>query len=84
MPCFRKSTNSWYVMIDGKQHPLGADKDEAFRLFHEMMADRPHRNQKHVAVILDKFLDWTQAHRVSRTYEGCKSRFAEFGILDRQ
>ena len=68
-PWFRKFTSSWYVMIDGKQHPLGPDKDEAFRLFHELMADRPQLNQKHIAVILDKFLDWTQAHRATRTYE---------------
>jgi hypothetical protein len=39
-PWFRKSTQSWYVCIGGRQIPLGKDRDEAFRKFHGMMADR--------------------------------------------
>ena len=39
-PWFRKSTQSRYVCIGGKQVPLGKDRDEAFRRFHSLMADR--------------------------------------------
>ena len=37
-PWFREQTRSWYVKIDGVQHPLGRDKKEADRQFHRLMA----------------------------------------------
>ena len=38
-PFYRKPRRRWYVQINGKQINLGPDRDEAFRLYHEMMAD---------------------------------------------
>ncbi|MHC5544055.1 hypothetical protein ACYOEI_37995, partial [Singulisphaera rosea] len=37
-PWFREQTQSWYVKIDGVQHPLGKDKKEADKKFHRLMA----------------------------------------------
>jgi len=43
-PWFRKQTRQWYVEIEGTQHCLGPDKDEAIGQFHDLMATstRPH------------------------------------------
>jgi integrase len=67
-PWFRKFTGTWYVNIGGQQINLGKDKKEAFRQFHEIMAEKPTVSGEHLAVILDKFLDWTQAERSPATY----------------
>jgi integrase len=37
-PWYRSSKEAWYVCINGKQHRLGKDRDEAFRHFHLLMA----------------------------------------------
>src|SRR5262249_29334536 len=71
-PFYRKSRNRWAVQIDGKMHNLGAGKEEAFRLYHELMAQRgstePHpasapaqatgTGPPLVAELLDSYLDW--------------------------
>jgi integrase len=67
-PWYRKQTKQWYVELDGKQHPLGPDKQEAMRLCHEVLASRPKLPNNRVVVILDKFLEWTQAYRSPKTY----------------
>ncbi len=75
-PFFRKQTSSWYVQIKGKQHPLGKDKDEAFRLYHELMAN-PNRYHNRwsdswmdlVAVLIDRFLAYSEKNNSKRTYE---------------
>ena len=36
-PFFKKSRGVWYVEIGRKQINLGADRDEAFRLYHQLM-----------------------------------------------
>ena len=37
-PWFRAQTKSWYVKLNGVQHPLGFDKKEADKNFHRLMA----------------------------------------------
>jgi integrase len=37
-PWFREQTQSWYVKINGVQHPLGKDKKEADKAYHRLMA----------------------------------------------
>ncbi len=43
-PFFRKSRRAWYVQINGRQHNLGRDRQEAFRQYYDLMRqpqDRP-------------------------------------------
>lgn len=72
-PYFRSQRSTWCVQIDGKQITLGADREEAFRLYHMLMAE----GQSHLPLtkaatplitILDLFLDWCQKHKANRTY----------------
>jgi integrase len=71
-PWFRSDRNAWFVCFQGKQINLGADKFEAERHFHELLAGRQPRVQSpsspYVYAIIDLFLEWTQAHRVPETY----------------
>ena len=40
-PFWRKQTKCYYVQIGKKQHRLSKDRDEAYRLYHELMAKPP-------------------------------------------
>lgn len=40
-PYFRKGRGLFYLQIDGRQINLGPDRDEAFRRYHEIMAQPP-------------------------------------------
>lgn len=82
-PWYREDRQSWFVTIKGVRHNLGPDKHEAERLFHQLMAapEAPQATGAQnpgappgpvdlgVAELLDKYLDWCQRHRASRTYE---------------
>lgn len=58
-PWFRAQTQSWYVKINGVQHPLGADKKEADKRFHRLMAgeglDTPLKNHT-LGGLVEEFL----------------------------
>jgi len=75
-PWFRKG-RGWFVTIDGRQVPLGPEKEAAYRRFHELMAEpkRP-TNLQHplVSQVLDEFLEWTKNNRAPATYETCRTR----------
>jgi integrase len=45
-PWFREGKGAWYVCIDGKQHSLGKDRDEAYRRYHLLMAGVDRREAK--------------------------------------
>jgi integrase len=82
-PFFKKARGVWYVEIDRKQINLGPDKDEAFRQYHQMMA-QPHEQKvasESFAAIADKFLEWVHKHRSPETYEWYRYRLQRF--LDR-
>lgn len=70
-PWYRPSRGVWYVTLDGRQHNLGADKDQAFERYHQLMGMGPEQRLvgTTVAEVLDAFLDWCKLHRASRTYD---------------
>ncbi len=79
-PFFKKGRGVWYVEINRKQHNLGADKDEAFRLYHQLMGQP--REQKispeSLAAIIDAFLEWVERNRSPETYEWYRYRLQRF------
>lgn len=67
-PFFREQTKSWYVQLGKKQVNLGADKADAFRKYHSLMADRQAiAPSSTVLAILHKFLTWNKQHRSGGT-----------------
>ncbi len=79
-PWFRKSRGVWYVCISGKQHNLGADRETAFRRFHELLSKPIPVNvpTNSVIAIIDAFLEWTKNHRAPRTYDWYLERTQSF------
>jgi integrase len=83
-PFFRSARNAWFVQIGDRQIKLAADKDESFKLYHELMA-KPSlpvvtqtEAQKLVVVIVDEFLDWCEKNRAIDTYWWYKDRLNSF------
>lgn len=79
-PFFKKGRGVWYVEIDRKQVNLGPNRDEAFRRYHQLMAEP---RQKQVAAdsvlgVVDAFLDWCCKHRSPDTYRWYRDRLQEF------
>lgn len=69
-PWFRKQTQTWFVTIDGQQHNLGPDKDDAEKQFYKLMAGEKKKvSPDTVAVVLDDFLSWTEENRAPKTYQ---------------
>ena len=82
-PWYWEERQSYYVTVRGTRHNLGADKTEADRLFHELMAARPNASPAlptglTVADVFEKFLDWCQKHRSPRSYEWYKNHAQGF------
>lgn len=80
-PFFKKARGVWYVEINRKQINLGPDKDEAFRRYHQLMAEP--RQQAVVlsdslAAVIDSFLEWCQNHRAPDTYDWYRDRLVRF------
>jgi integrase len=70
-PWFRKQTGHWYVEINGKQEKLSRDRDEAYRLFHELMSRvhlAPESPSARVADVIEAFLAWSSTHCEPITY----------------
>ncbi len=68
-PFFRKQTQSWYFSTNGKQHPLGKDREEAFREFHELVADQTKVFAENFTLyeLVQSYLDWVEANRSPAT-----------------
>ena len=79
-PWWRAQCNQYYVTINGVQHPLGPEKKEAERRFHELMSKAPEEPiaPGTVAEVVEHFMDWTQLHRAPRTYDWYKERIDRF------
>lgn len=83
-PYFRKQRGTWAVQLDGQQVGLGPDRDEAFRLYHKLMADRKNAPAPSsilgptVVEVLDLFLDWCQKNRSARTYDWYRDYLQSF------
>ena len=79
-PWYRKSRGAWFVTLDGAQHNLGPDKNEAFEQFYELMREPQQRKvpSQSLAAIIDAFLEWTEKHRAPDTYEWYRYRLQRF------
>ena len=79
-PWYRPSRGVWYVTIDGKQHNLGPNRDEAFRRYHELMARPASRKVSGDSVLglIDAFLEWCKQNRAPDTYEWYRFRLQLF------
>lgn len=79
-PFFKKARGVWYVEIKRKQINLGANRDEAFRRYHQMMA-RPQEepiSSDSLAAVVDAFLEWVSRNRAADTYEWYRYRLERF------
>ena len=83
-PWFRKSRNTYYVKVDGKQVNLyTSDRDEAYRRWHEMMAgqdDQPDWTSQTALAILALHSEWSENHRkpaTHRWYQNFLTSFAQ-------
>lgn len=84
-PFWRTDRSCYYVQDGTKQLRLSADKDEAWRLWHEMMARPPEEpkvvtygQESYVVTVLDQFLGWAQANNTPRTYAWRKENLEAF------
>lgn len=69
-PWFRKSTKTWYVQLDGRQVPLGKDKEEAHRKYHQLMSGRHTSGHTihRVDELFDEFLEHIHRNQSKESY----------------
>ena len=81
-PWWRKERKAWFVTIDGQQHNLGPNRPKAMQRFHTLMARPKQRRTASDAVValFDRFLEWTQKHRATDTYEWYRQRLKLFAM----
>lgn len=78
-PFFRKSTQSWYVVLNGKYIPLGKDREKAFEKYYALMLGRqPIGPDLTVQQVVGMFLTWCEGHREKRTYEWYRDYLKSF------
>src|SRR4051794_28230553 len=76
-PFWRKQTRCYYVQVGNKQHRLSPDRDEAYRLYHELMSRPPEERRAPllqtgallVVQVIDDFLGWVEITRAPDTYD---------------
>ena len=77
-PWYWKARKTWCVYHKGERLPLGPDRAEALRQYHQIMAKPDEIRQPiqwgAVAAILDDFLTWTEENRAAKTY----TRYRDF------
>lgn len=73
-PFWRSDRSCYYVQHGSRQLRLAPDRDEAWRLWHELMARPPEERRSAPAPtgllipILDSFLEWSRVNRAAKTY----------------
>jgi integrase len=79
-PWWRQDRGAWFVQINRQRFNLGPTKKEAYRRYHELMAQRPQPKlcAGSVVALLDEFLDWCDKHVAPATFEWYRSRLQEF------
>ena len=86
-PFYRKSRDTWYVEVDGRQINLGKDREIAFQRYHAIMAAPPEVRPTHgmgtgeglkLTELFDRFLDWVKQHRSPDTYVWYQYRLQRF------
>lgn len=82
-PWFRKERQAWFVTINGAQHNLGSDKNQAYDRFHELMRQPTQRrvSSQLMVAIIDEFLDWCSRNRAVPTYEWYRYRLERFAQM---
>lgn len=82
---WHRAGRGWYVQIARKQVFLGTEKDEAHRLYHEIMArHRPSVVPKNpttsptVVEVVDKFVLWVRDNRSKATADIAQERLQSF------
>src|SRR4051812_20095804 len=83
-----RTSGCYYVQVDRRQVRLSPDLDEAWRLYHELMAAPPEERRittrpvasdgPLVIEVLDSFLDWLRTHREPGTFRAYKQRLEHF------
>lgn len=72
------------MQIGGREHTLGPDKGQAFKLYHKLMLRPPELLQDPraeadtVVAVIDLFLDWCKVHRDERTYDWYRAHLQRF------
>jgi len=79
-PWYRPGRRLWYVTIDGHQHCLGPEREDAFRRYHQLMAKPPAKRfaADSLFAVIDAYLDWCQKHRAADTFEWYRYRLQRF------
>jgi integrase len=86
-PFWRQQTQCFYVQIGKKQHRLSKDRDEAYRLYHELMSRPPEQQaltpvnpipSGQVVELLDTFLEWARKNKAPRTYAWYRENIQRF------
>lgn len=77
-PWFRKQNQTWYVTLNGKQHNLGRDKDQAFDKYARLLHQR-HQPESNVRRLLNRYWDWVQKNRAATTCAKMRPRLESFG-----
>ena len=89
-PFWRESRSCYFVQIKGKQIRLHPEHDEAFRIYHQLMSQKPEEralataatlatpSANLVLTVLDSFLDWCRLNNAPRTYEYYRENIQRF------
>lgn len=87
-PFWREARNCWYVQHGTRQIRLSPDKEEAWRLWHEFMANPPKPEEEvrpiahgpgvEAIEVCDAYLDWCQKNKAARTYEWYRENIQKF------
>ncbi len=79
-PWYRKSRQAWFVTINGTQHNLGPEKEEAYDCFYQLMRQPRGRtvSPQSLAAIIDVFLEWVERNRSTHSYEWYRYRLQRF------
>jgi integrase len=84
-PFWRSARNCYYVQIGKRQIRLDEDRDEAWRLYHELMARPPEEpqvvtygQQSRVVDVIDTFLEWAETNNSPKTFQWRKENLQTF------
>jgi integrase len=85
-PFFRSARACWYVQLGKQQVKLHPDEHEAFKLYHELMAQRARPVAERpvdegglaAAELFDKYLDWCARYRKPRTFAWYQDHLQSF------
>jgi len=86
-PFWFEDRQAYYVTVGTTKKRLSPDRDEAWRLWHELMARPPEQPERpriptgpdaEAIEVLDAFLDWCQRNKAKRTYQWYRENIQRF------